>query len=697
MHQEFINILPREPDKNKPFYTSYKERLDSFTKDNELGKYALSKINDASQRMHQINMLGTMFLRLYLITYNPSQIGTITKQFIASILHKVSVDDKGRNKNSSYKCITNFYNNVFKNCFPRNYKKPSSKGLHNTIQYSATDILQNYQQNVKSNFISYAHEYVDTLLGFTQYIKDNKDQLSEPNKKYWKKIKTGIVNDLLKMSPGELESDEKYHEWIRRHRSKILPESYNKMHQKEASVKGLQSCETINQALEKVPMKFFPCLLIMKQEFESSEKKGKQKNPCPQINSWIPNNITLDTSTLCQLVYSQNNKNFPSQNEIKNNTKHYGDWLWSLYFQTEKYPFRRTYLDNTKNKQTNPYNRNGEMKDYQFCNQLKTDGVSASLLYERLDFHLLSKEKYECESNTVQEKQCERYAITSDKLCDVHGFRQEGKELYTEQMTPDDISKEDVVSDPGGNDLHYMKMGDTYIRYTAQQRKYESGELRYKQIRKRIYEEKPLRKSNSTANDLEREKLQGTNSQTTNPEKYKEYIKNKLLVHQDLAEFYNKQIFRKLRLQSYRKTRQSEKMFVRNIQKNFGQPNEVAIHVGDWGKINKQMKGTPPVPGIRLRRVFRNYGYSVYLIQEKYTSQTCYKCKKRENHNPFKRPHPHPKKRKEGKTKKVHGLLQCKACGTFWNRNKNAVLNITENVKENRPGSVPHSLSYSTC
>jgi hypothetical protein len=57
-------------------------------------------------------------------------------------------------------------------------------------------------------------------------------------------------------------------------------------------------------------------------------------------------------------------------------------------------------------------------------------------------------------------------------------------------------------------------------------------------------------------------------------------------------------------------------MFVNRIKKNYGEPHEVNIHVGDWGKINTQMKRTPPVLGIGLRRVLRKYGYSVYLIHE---------------------------------------------------------------------------------
>jgi hypothetical protein len=89
----------------------------------------------------------------------------------------------------------------------------------------------------------------------------------------------------------------------------------------------------------------------------------------------------------------------------------------------------------------------------------------------------------------------------------------------------------------------------------------------------------------------------------------------------------------------------------------------------------QHMKYKEPIKGKSIRKLFRENGYKVYLVDEFRTSCMCSKCKIntakcekfmiRENPKPY----------KKGNIL-VHGLLKCKICGSVWNRDVNASINI---------------------
>ena len=89
----------------------------------------------------------------------------------------------------------------------------------------------------------------------------------------------------------------------------------------------------------------------------------------------------------------------------------------------------------------------------------------------------------------------------------------------------------------------------------------------------------------------------------------------------------------------------------------------------------QHMKYKAPVKGKGIRRIFRNNGYKLYLVDEFRTSCMCSickteiaRCKKfqiRENPKPY----------KSGNIL-VHGLIKCKTCLGVWNRDVNGATNI---------------------
>ena len=166
--------------------------------------------------------------------------------------------------------------------------------------------------------------------------------------------------------------------------------------------------------------------------------------------------------------------------------------------------------------------------------------------------------------------------------------------------------------------------------------------------------------------------LSKLNRKSLNISKFKEYIQKKSEINGMLFSFYEKYIFRKLRLQSYRNTKRSEQKMLNNFKRIFGNEKDVVVCFGDYEQKH-QMKFKEATKGKGMRTLFRKAGFQTYLVDEFRTSCMCSKCevgicKKtmvRENPKPY----------RTGNII-VHGLICCKnGCG-YWNRDVNGSTNI---------------------
>ena len=89
--------------------------------------------------------------------------------------------------------------------------------------------------------------------------------------------------------------------------------------------------------------------------------------------------------------------------------------------------------------------------------------------------------------------------------------------------------------------------------------------------------------------DLQDEKIWSDREKSLNISKFKEYIQKKSEINGMLFSFYEKYIFRKLRLQSYRNTKWSEQKMLNNFKRIFGNEKDVIVCFGDYEQ-KKQMK-----------------------------------------------------------------------------------------------------------
>ncbi len=109
------------------------------------------------------------------------------------------------------------------------------------------------------------------------------------------------------------------------------------------------------------------------------------------------------------------------------------------------------------------------------------------------------------------------------------------------------------------------------FRYSQDQRRKETKKKKYSKIQLKLKREQI--EGHGTIIELETE-LSKLNKKSLNLTKFKEYIQKKSEINGLLFSFYEKYIFRKLRLQSYRNTKKSEQKMMNRFKHIFGNEND---------------------------------------------------------------------------------------------------------------------------
>jgi len=131
------------------------------------------------------------------------------------------------------------------------------------------------------------------------------------------------------------------------------------------------------------------------------------------------------------------------------------------------------------------------------------------------------------------------------------------------------------------------------LRYSCCQRRRESLRKRGNKI---ILREKQKNKI------IEEEtKLSSYNCKSVDYNEFKKYITEKTKLNEKVREFYENELYRKLKWRSWIYQRKSEDNFLNNIEKTYGKKEDLLLCYGNWSN-NKQMKYIMPTKGVGLRR-----------------------------------------------------------------------------------------------
>jgi len=609
-------------EKEKPqndFFKGIKIFLKSVLKHLDVN---LPKITNVVIKCNKIVIQVLMFMKLFLLDHYEkyNKLPIINDEFINSCMKILCKENaSGRPPKQEIKELKEKLTAFYKTDFQPLIQNENLDYTHmNTIlDYLTIDILTMYENNIKFHYIEYVERYVNVIWK-KKFIISKIRKLNITQKAKEKRVNNlctqlrRIKSDLLNVENINYKSHSIYHTWINQQKQLITP---NKSTYKKNNIVYDLMCS---------PFDYFPCMIKMMKQVEKEDQTIS--NVFPMRNEIIPKHIRLDTTTLVHLLITKkqgNKSNYLTKGNLKKNE----DKIWKFFFRTERKMFHK--------------------KHYEFHHMIETDGISCSLLLLRKD--LIGKKLPIMKKGLSIE-------IYIDELTD-----------YTQLQ-----NKKIVAIDPGKCDLIYCVDADNKeankFRYSQDQRRKETKKKKYSKIQLELKKEKI---NGKTIIEWETE-LSKLNRKSLTINKFKEYIQKKSEINGILFKFYEKYIFRKLRLQSYRNTKRSEQKMINKFKKIFGNEKDVIVCFGDYEQ-KKQMKFKEATKGKGMRTLFRKAGFQTYLIDEFRTSCMCSKCeigicKKtmvRENPKPY----------RTGNII-VHGLICCKnGCG-YWNRDVNGATNI---------------------
>ena len=618
--------LTDEELRSEPPYKTIKTSLASVAKHQS----TIDKLFQVSSMVHQITCESLYFIKLYLIYNNNYETVVVDKNFLSCVFATIcspSASSHTTRNTELRQHLESFYYTHFTPLLPENHVRPSSYQLHTTLLYKAVAIATIFNNNIISNYVQYAERFVNISFNKVETLNSIKhdESLSSAEKQSSKRVFTTLLrkikNDLLEVdSEAPMTSPIEYHTWINDNKMVALPE------------KLTFENNSVLYDIHVNPSDYFASMFRMSRFME--ERGQKLLNCCPLTTSVIPGHFTLDTKALVYLLYNKSFGIGTYSEVLRSKIKSHKTLLWSMFFKTKMKGF--------------------QMKNYVFNEQVDTDGVSVSINLIRRDLY---------GRKGIKEKVTYVPEIYGDEL----------NELQKSIM-----SKKKIVGiDPGMSDLLFCanESGNQKFRYTQDQRRKELKIKKYRYIlmgKKMdfIFEER-------TIIDWESE-LSAFNSKSLDFRLFKSYVQKKLEITSKTKAFYEDFLHRKMKLNAFYNTRKSEQLMVNQFKARFGPPGTVVIGFGDWEqKQHRRFK--EPTKGKGFRKLMRQSGYDVLLVDEFRTSLQCSKCQIEDGKCLKFRKRLDPNKKKSDEDRQfrlVHGLLKCNTCNRIWNRDFNAAINI---------------------
>jgi len=619
------NVIPKKPpDKLRTNKCSFS----SIIKDNTIK----SKIFDAVIRTNKIVTNTYQFLRLVIlylydrnnkiITINEDSIKMVFKVFI-----KDSCGPKPKGTNLEfYDEFIKFYNSK---CKRLNFgDKIDGTNLSQILNYMATDMLTNIENNIKINFMSYIKRFVNS-----SFRKANNELLENAERGTKVQLRKQLNKDLYEIKEdlinNTLLSNEKYHQWINQHRPKVFPSDY---------------IDSYEFDIKNTPQKYIKCMIYMCLEIEKLETKSFQFFPLRV--SCIPKYIPIDTKTIIELLVDDVTLlelNVNDKNVLLNDILSYKHQIWNQFFKlnnpifTQKhYSFdyristdcvgvsvqliHNDYIEKSNLQKLNMKNKRNQMKEV--CKNMSQEEKENYKLKLKND-KKLEQEKIKLENKKIRDQQKEEFKkLSKEDKTKVKKEIEENKKLqnnnyieypYLEELNDNQLNELKnnnwICCDPGKRVLLYLKdKNGKRLRYSNKEYITNIKRLKYRRLIQNY-------KNRNNINQVEN-KLSELNSKTCNYKKFKKFIKLKNKLNEDLTGKYQREIFRKYKWYSYINKKKTESKIINKIKKTFSKDSILVM--GDWS-IGKQMRNFISTPNLGLKKKLNEH-FKVYNLDEFRTS-----------------------------------------------------------------------------
>jgi hypothetical protein len=597
--------MKKAPDK----YRCIKVPLNSILHKDDNAINIFNTIQDAVYRTNYITTKTNLLLRLWCLEkyHNNIDIPIIDENTIRMCMKSLLVPSSGPKPKNNNLLLFNEFKSL------HNFDLENGKQLSSILDYYAITILTSIENNIKLHFFDYVNRFINS------YFKHiNKDNLNDKDfKKQLFKELDSVKSDILN---GTLKSDEKYHNWLKEYRYKIVPDQYDKSYHYDVK------CH---------PQKYIKHMIFMNCELEKIG--GKTYQFFPLQSSIIPNHIQIDTKAVIELLVDKDKKKYID------NVLLYKEILWDKYFTI-----------------------NPKIKDYQFDNTIITDGYATALRFIHKDYiegELLKKEKMKQARQNAKNKGTNK--TTKFIIKENDNIVPSKEEViidfpYIDEVDKNELEGKHLFIDPGKRTL-FTIMDDEgmFLSYTNKQRVSETKRLVYQNKLKKY-------KHHLGITETENE-LSSYNSKSCNLDAYKSFIEKKISINKDLYKLYQDKKFRQYKWYAFINKKRTEDNMLNKIENAYGKDSIIII--GDWC-IEKQMKNFISTPNAGLKRKLKER-FNVYNIDEYRTS--CLNYKTEEPCNNLYLPD------KKNKTRKIHSILTFKMennrLGCI-NRDKNGCKNI---------------------
>ena len=580
-------------------------------------------IENAVLDMNEIVIIAYQFMRLFLLDkFNRNQeFPKINKQFVLDIIKTVSYTDTKKGKKIKEENIRNaseksdmkqFYNDVFCNLVN---KKPCYSNKSFIITQTANEMITCIKTNISTHFVKHLFKYINCLFKEPKILEIKKEKDKEKRKELYKHLNQEIRDLKTDLINNKIEkSKNEYHKWIKDNKGDLFPKLI------KISVAYDVKCN---------PEKYIKYSFYINQKIEELGKRPYKT--IPQRNNIVPKHIVLNTPSIIDLIDDKKKSIFSyNKSELVLHSKKHQKHIWSKILKLEKKDIFK-------------------QKEYVFYNQIITDGFSCSLLF------ILKKYKDKMFGEKLPQA---NNNVEFTKVEDLSKYK------CNEYLT----DKYKLISlDPGKiRPISMIDENNKFFKYSACRRRFETYTKRSNYI---ILQEK---KTNCV---IEKEiKLSIYNSRTLNQEKYKNFITNKTILNNEVKQFYQKPLFRKLAFRRFIRTKQSEVKLLNEIENTYltkeeiNQGKKLLILYGDYSRTT-QMKGCIPAPNIGIKKLLL-CKFDIVEVNEFNTSKLYNKTLKELKNISVKK-----KKHK----KSLHEILTPKEehkCRIFVNRDKNACKNI---------------------